>query len=101
MQMRYTTEMVEMTATVRNDRGIHCRPAGIIFKAIEDYDGKIVLITGETEITLTTIMDIIILGLFKGDSVIIRVSGKDEDTMCKKLIELFEKKYDFPPRKKC
>jgi phosphocarrier protein HPr len=92
--------MVTMKATVNNTQGIHCRPSGVIYKACEDYNGEICLATSETEVKLTSIMDIIVLGLFKGDSVIIKVSGRDESVMCKKLVDLFEKKYDFPHRKK-
>ena len=90
-----------MTATVQNKGGIHCRPSAIIFKSIEDYDGEVVLITGGTETLLTAIMDIIGIGLFKGNRVVIRVTGKNEEEVCRQLVELFEKNYDFPPREKC
>jgi phosphocarrier protein HPr len=92
--------MVEMTATIQNAQGIHCRPSGVICKACENYNGEIFLVTGEAEVRLKSIMDIILLGLFKGDSVVIRVSGENETEMCEKLVELFEKNYDFPPREK-
>lgn len=90
--------MVEMTATIHNAQGIHCRPSGVICKACENYNGEIILVAGEAEVRLKSIMDIILLGLFKGDSVVIRVSGENETEMCEKLVELFEKNYDFPPR---
>ncbi|MBN2443037.1 MAG: HPr family phosphocarrier protein [Spirochaetales bacterium] len=94
----YENNMIEMKAIVQNDRGIHCRPSGIIYKAIEGYKGEITLISREMEVVLTSIMDIIVLGLFKNDKVIVRVSGENEEGMCKKLIELFETHYDFPPQ---
>ena len=99
--VNFNSLMVEMTATVQNNQGIHCRPSGVIFKASEDFKGEIVLKAKGMEVKLTSIMDIIVMGLFKGDSVLIRVSGKDEDIICRQLVELFEKKYDFPAREKC
>jgi len=93
--------MVEMTATVQNNQGIHCRPSGVIYKAAENYDGQIILKAKGMEVELNSIMDIIVIGLFKGDSVVISVSGKNENTICKRLVELFEKRYDFPAREKC
>jgi phosphotransferase system HPr (HPr) family protein len=92
--------MVEMTATINNIQGIHCRPSGVIFKACENYDGEIVLTSKGTEVQVTSIMDIIVLGLFKGDSVVIKVSGENEAGMCEKLVELFEQNFDFPPQEK-
>ncbi|MBN2536358.1 MAG: HPr family phosphocarrier protein [Spirochaetales bacterium] len=93
-------KMVEMTATITNTQGIHCRPSGVIYKACENYTGEIVLKAGKMKIQLTSIMDIILLGLFRGDSVVIQVSGENEAGMCKQLVELFERNYDFPPREK-
>jgi phosphocarrier protein len=91
--------MVKMSATIHNAQGIHCRPSGVIFKACEGYSGNIVLASKEMEVRVTSIMDIIALGLFKGDSVVIKVSGENEAGMCEKLVDLFEKKFDFPPKK--
>ena len=96
---RIYKKMVEMKATIHNAQGIHCRPSGVICKACENYDGEIILVTREAEVQLKSIMDIILLGLFKGDSVVIRVSGKNEIEMCEKLVKLFETNFDFPPRK--
>jgi phosphocarrier protein len=94
-------KMVEMRAKVQNDGGIHCRPSGLIFKAVEKYKGNITLISKEMETPLCSIMDIIVLGLIKDDEITIRVSGEHEDLICGKLKELFETKFDFPQKKEC
>ncbi len=90
--------MIEMSATIRNDRGIHVRPACVIYKAVENYSGNITLAYRKQEIPLTSIMDLICLGLSKGDMVQIKVEGGDEQVECTKLVELFETCFDFPPR---
>jgi phosphocarrier protein HPr len=90
--------MTEMSATIRNDRGIHVRPACVIYKAVEQYKGNITLSYMKQEISLTSIMDLICLGLGKGDMVHIRVDGTNERVECSRLVELFETHFDYPPR---
>ncbi|MBN1698236.1 MAG: HPr family phosphocarrier protein [Spirochaetales bacterium] len=92
--------MVQMNAIIRNAAGIHCRPSALIFKHTEHYNGKIFLSVDGEKTELTSIMDIIALGLHKGDMVMIQVSGQGEDEMIKQLACLFETCFDFPPREK-
>jgi phosphocarrier protein len=90
--------MIEMNATIQNARGIHVRPACVIYKAVENFTGQITLGVARQEISLTSIMDLICLGLGKGDMVRISVEGNDETGECSKLVELFETHFDFPTR---
>ncbi len=87
-----------MKATIQNSRGIHVRPACVIYKSLESFTGRITLAFAKQEIPLTSIMDLICLGLSRGDTVKIRVEGNDETRECAKLVELFETRFDFPVR---
>ncbi len=91
--------MVKGTAVVQNDAGIHVRPSGVIYNAVRDYDGKVHVSAKGDEIRLNNVMNLIALGLQSGDSVEIAVNGNDENRKLEELIELFERNYDFPPRK--
>ena len=90
--------MVEKIAKVRNAHGIHCRPSSVIYKACEGYGGAITLSAKGQTVSFVSIMDLIGLGLFMGDKVVIRVTGQNEEATCAMLVELFQKKFDFPPR---
>lgn len=90
--------MIEKKATVKNSAGIHLRPAGLIMKAIEGFEGRVRLETDSTKVEADSIMSIIALGLCQGDSVRIRVEGPDEGKMADDLVALFETHFDFPPR---
>lgn len=90
--------MIEMSATVRNANGIHCRPSAVIAKEVMNYPGEIKVITENGTCDPRSIMALISMGLQEGARVRIRVSGPDEAMWCRKLVNLFEKHYDFPPR---
>lgn len=90
--------MIEMKATIKNANGIHCRPSAVIAKEIMNYPGDIQVIAESGTCDPRSIMALISLGLQEGAQVRIRVSGPQEATVCRKLIGLFEKHYDFPPR---
>ena len=88
--------MVTTTATIQNAYGIHCRPSGVIAKAVQGYTGKIQVVGPDGKIaTPTSVLSILSLGLTAGDTVTINVTGPDEATVAKTLKDLFSKHYDF------
>ena len=87
-----------MSATVQNEQGIHCRPSAAIVKKIGRYAGVILIEANEVTCDARSIMGLLALGLQRGDSVVLRVSGPDEKNVCLKLVELFETVFDFPLR---
>ena len=89
--------MFETTAVVQNEAGIHCRPSAILVKEGTGYAGEIRVTAESGTCTLTSALECIMLGLEKGAEVAIQVSGPDEETFGKKLSELFETHFDFPP----
>lgn len=90
--------MAEGIATVRNSAGIHVRPSGVILKAVVDYPGKITLAAKGRTVELPNLVGLIALGLQEHDQVSISVDGPDAQSTCSALIELFEKRFDFPPK---
>ena len=90
--------MIRKTATVKNSAGIHVRPSGVIFKAVEKYPGKIELTANGLTMPLDNVMTLLTMGLVQGSKVEIAVDGPDEEETAKKLAELFETEFDFPPR---
>ena len=90
--------MITEKAIIKNEMGIHVRPSGLIIKEITGYPGKIKLKKGEIELNLVSIMDLLALGLVKGDEIGISVSGPDEETYNRKLVDLFEFHFDYPPK---
>ena len=57
---------------------------------VETSDGQ------ETE--LNSILTLISLGMTVGTKAVLRVEGPDEDAAIKRIGDLFEYEFDFPPR---
>lgn len=90
--------MIERTAQIRNNAGIHCRPSAVIIKAVQPYPGMAKVSTENGEATLHSIMGLLSLCLEKGTRVRITVDGPEEQSFAEELVKLFETEYDFPPR---
>ncbi len=90
--------MIELPAIVRNAAGIHCRPSAEIIKEVMGYPGNVRIASQSRESDLRSVMSLLALGLQQGTNILIRVTGPDEEAMCRKLVTLFETHFDFPPR---
>jgi len=85
---------------VQNDAGIHVRPSGVIIGEVKDYPGTITVEANDFSVQLNNVMGLLSLGLVKGDQVRLKVEGPEEQLFIEKLVRLFEKRYDFPQKKK-
>lgn len=90
--------MFESTAVIKNEAGIHCRPSAILVKEGSSYAGKILVSAPSGICDLTSALECIMLGLEQGTEISIQVTGPDEERYAKKLAELFETHFDFPPQ---
>ena len=71
--------MKEFTYTIKDEQGIHARPAGILVKAIakKTSDIKIKKAGDTREVNAKSIMAVMSLGVNKGNEVIITAEGED------------------------
>ncbi len=90
--------MIEKSATVQNSAGIHCRPSAVIVTAVIDYPGSVRMTCDAGEVDLRSLLSLVSLGLDAGSRVCINVSGPDEEVFCDRLVEMFERRYDFAER---
>lgn len=90
--------MIERKAVISNGAGIHCRPAAVILKEVRDYDGEIIVSASSGSCRLTSVMELLVLCLEQGTEVSVAVEGENEEYIAARLVELFERIYDFPPQ---
>ena len=83
--------MIRKTGVVRNENGIHCRPATMISKIARDYSGSIAIVNGNgVEANPSSVLSILRLGLIVGDEFTVCVSGPDEERICGDVMYILE-----------
>ncbi|MDD2403021.1 MAG: HPr family phosphocarrier protein [Victivallaceae bacterium] len=92
--------MIEKTAKIVNQAGIHCRPSSVILNKIQEYPGCVFTVCpkGKDPVELNSILSLIALGLHCGDEVTIKAEGENEEIGCVEIARLFNTEFDFPPR---
>ena len=88
--------MVTAKGTVKNKYGIHCRPSGVISKAVKEYGGTIEIVNGEGKVgNPRSVLSMLGLCLACGDGFTVNVTGPDEEAMCSRLVQLLESEYEY------
>ena len=75
---------------VKDQLGIHARPAGMLVKEAKAYTSKIKIKKGEKEAEATKLMAVMSLGVKKDDLVTVTVEGEDEETTFEAVKKFFE-----------
>lgn len=76
--------------TIKDQLGIHARPAGMLAKAAKAYSSEITISKGEKAAGATKLMALMGLGVKCGDTVTVAVNGDDEEAAIKGMKEFFE-----------
>ena len=91
---------MDRRVVIRNKAGIHCRPSGVILNAIRDEfpNHRFRLAASGAEIELESMLDLLSLGLTRGAEARLTVEGPEAAKALKRIGDLFEYEFDFPPR---
>ena len=72
--------MKEFTYTIKDEIGIHARPAGNLVKLIKGFDSSVTIEKeGKSPVNGTALMKLMSLGVKCGETVKFTVDGADED----------------------
>ncbi|MCI9442684.1 MAG: HPr family phosphocarrier protein [Ruminococcus sp.] len=83
--------MKNFSYTVKDEVGIHARPAGMLVKEAKKYSSKIVLSKDGKRAEAGKLMAVMSLGVKCGQTVEVEVTGEDEEAAYEALKEFFEK----------
>jgi phosphocarrier protein len=86
---RGNTEMKSFDYTIKDEIGIHARPAGLLAKEAKKYESTVTIVAGEKSAQATKLMAIMGLGVKCGDTVTLNVEGSDEETAAAQLEAFF------------
>ena len=80
--------MVEREVVVVPEAGLHARPAAKFVKEAKRYNSDIVVVKDGTEANAKSSLRLMTRGAHKGDKLVIRATGEDEETAVEALAEL-------------
>ena len=71
--------MKEFQYVIKDEAGIHARPAGMRAKEAKNFKSKITLVGNGREADALRLMAVMSLGLKQGAEMTVRVEGEDEE----------------------
>ena len=77
--------MKSFTYTITDPVGIHARPAGLLVKQIKTYQSEIIIEKDDKQVNGLRLMALMGLGVKKGDSITVQITGADEDQAAEEL----------------
>ncbi len=82
--------MLSFTYTIRDEIGIHARPAGLLVKKVKELDSKVTIRKGEAAAEGARLMAIMAMGIKCNDEVSIEIEGGDEEASLAAVKAFFE-----------
>ncbi|MDO5798889.1 MAG: HPr family phosphocarrier protein [Eubacteriales bacterium] len=76
--------------TIKDELGIHARPAGLLVKEAKKYESECTITKDGKTKKLTQLMMLMSLGVKQGETVTVTAEGADEDTAIAGLKAFFE-----------
>ena len=77
--------MKEITYKIKEEVGIHARPAGLLVKKASDFSSEITIVKGEKSVDAKKIFGVMSLGAKCGDEIKLTISGADEEQAAQEL----------------
>ena len=83
--------MKQFTYTIKDELGIHARPAGLLCKKAKSYaDTTVTLTANGKTVNLGQLMKLMALGIKQGTEVTVACDGANEDEACAGLLAFLE-----------
>lgn len=82
--------MKTFTYTIKDEVGIHARPAGLLVKKVKEFDSTITIEKGGKSVNASKLMALMGLGVKCGDTVTVKAEGSDEDNAVSAMEEFFK-----------
>lgn len=86
--------MYKVETVLKNETGLHARPAGLFIKEASKYSSEIKIIKEGKEYNAKSIMGVLSIGAGKGDKLIIIAEGEDEQEAAEALKKLIDTNFE-------
>ena len=82
--------MKEFTYKIKDEVGIHARPAGYLAKKSKEFESIITIEKNGKKATASKLMAVMSLGVEQGDEVTVTIEGSDEEKALTEIKKFFE-----------
>lgn len=82
--------MKEFKYVIKDEIGIHARPAGMIASTAKKFDSTVTISFNGKEVKATKIMAVMKLGVKQNDTITLTFDGSDEDQAYKAVSSIIE-----------
>ncbi len=82
--------MKSFSYTVKDEIGLHARPAGVLSQKAKEFESEIIIKKGAKEVNATRLMMLMSMGIKSGDTVEVSASGSDEERAIETIKKFFE-----------
>lgn len=82
--------MTSIKYVIKDELGLHARPAGKIVKLAKDFPGKVEIGSEDKMVDCKRIMGVMGLALKQGDTLCLTFEGEGEEEMAAKMQEFLE-----------
>ena len=86
--------MKDVNLTVKNETGLHSRPADLFVRTAKLYDATITVKKGEKSADAKNIIKVILLNVSQGNEITIQAEGPDEEAALGDLQKLIESNFE-------
>jgi phosphocarrier protein HPr len=82
--------MPSETVTLKNETGLHARPARVFAKAASEHDGEVKVSKDGDPVNAKSTLSVLTLDCHQGDVITIHVEGEGADDALARLVSLVE-----------
>ncbi len=82
--------MVKVRYTIKNEEGLHARPASDLCKEAANFKSSISLLKDGEEYDAKSILMVLCMGAVKGDTIEIKAEGEDEKEALDALVKTLD-----------
>lgn len=82
--------MVSQKLVIKNESGLHARPAGILAQAAMKCGSEVWILLGEKKVQVKSILNLMAAGIKCGTEVELQCEGETEQEDLKTLVDLIE-----------
>jgi len=82
--------VVSEKVTIRNENGIHLRPAGMLVGEANKFRCHVMMYYGEHKMNCKSLMSLLAFPVCPGEEVIIECEGEDEEEACRHIVDFLK-----------